>query len=94
MRLTGPSAELWWGYYKAARLGPFTVDRDASSGTLTAEIEPGDRNDFRLAQSPLELVIPVKLPPGSLRTSPPEPWRWPVSEVRITGSTLIARVTS
>lgn len=94
MRLTGSGAEVWWGYYLAARLGPFTIERDAAGGTLTAELEPDDRNEFRLTQSPLELVIPVRLPPGSLRTTPPDPWRWPLVDVKVTGSTLTARVTS
>jgi hypothetical protein len=91
--LTGPTAEIWWGYHRAAVLTRWTCTRDAFGGTVSGTLE--NRDDFRLAQSPLTVVIPVSNPPGTLRPDEARgPWRWPLTHVEVTGSTFTAKVLS
>jgi hypothetical protein len=83
MTITGLVAEVWWGYHKAASLGSwsFSRTRGQAGGALTATVIDSDA--FKLTQSPLTVVIPAK----------PQAWRWALSEVEVSGSTLTATVT-
>jgi len=72
MRVTGPSAEIRWGYRLVARLGPWVSDRTGAGGTLKAEgVTIIDA--FGAEQRPLTLVIPTTAHTGA--------WVWPLRDV-------------
>jgi hypothetical protein len=50
-RVQGAKAELRWGYYVAATLGPWTIEDQALSATVR------DVDAFRIAQRPLAFVV-------------------------------------
>lgn len=72
--ITGQSAEVRWGYYTAATLGPWSV----VNGTLTATVVNADA--YRVSQHPLVFVV--------IRTK--GVWTWPMTSVQIAGQTLSA----
>ena len=81
MELKGMAAEVRWAYHRAAELGAWTLESDAQGGgTLSAQIKSHDA--FKVSQRPLTFVVPVKS--GS--------WRWEVTTLQITGSSLTATV--
>ena len=66
-QLSGQAAECWWGYYKAAGLGAWTVTRaEFGTWTLTATVLTPDA--FRMQQRPLTFV--ARHANGT--------WRWPI----------------
>lgn len=75
IRITGVMAEVRYGYYPAAVLGPWTL----TERTVTATVQSADT--FRVSQRPLTFEIPG---PGGR-------WRvWPVEALQIVGSSLTA----
>jgi hypothetical protein len=79
LSVEGPAgtAEVRWGYHRAAALGPWSLVNDV----LTAEILDGD--PLRLQQAALTFVV---LRPNGL------PWTWPVLELQLAGRQLTARL--
>jgi len=77
--ITGFSAELRWGYHRAATLGAWTVSNANGAFILTADIVTMDR--FKVTQKPLT----VRTPNG---------WVWNVREMGIQNKTLMAHITS
>jgi hypothetical protein len=82
IEIVGEVAEVRWVYLQAARLTKWRAvrQRDEPDAAFTATIL--DADTFRLAQSPLLVV--VKTEAGT--------WRWPMTDVQISGTTLSARV--
>ena len=81
MTITGPQAQLRWGYYQAAQLGSWSVEAGPGGGTLTATVVSQDA--FRVSQRPLTFV--VTRPKGVV-------WRWPIQTLQIAGTTLTASI--
>lgn len=77
MTVSGPAADVRWGYYPAARLSAWSLTRGRDGGTVTATVIEHDA--FKLAQAPLHLVAA-------------NGWKWSLTDVQIAGSTLTARV--
>jgi len=77
LAIRGASAELRWGYHKAARLGAWTVAGTAGAWTFTAAIVEHDA--FKVSQRPLLVVTP-------------NGWRWVVHTLQITGGALTASI--
>lgn len=70
-----------WHHYTAADVCTFTVHRDKQlRWTVSAAIANGD--DFKLAQSPLVLVVPTKF--GA--------WHWPIVSAQRQGAYLLAQL--
>jgi len=72
--ITGQAAEVRWGYYTAATLGPWSL----VDGQLTAIVV--DADTYRVSQHPL--VFEVTRATGA--------WTWPLTSVQIAGTTLTA----
>lgn len=80
MNITGHRGEIVWVYLTAVTFGPWTYQGQGGTGTLTAQIV--SRDEYRLKQQPLEVVVPA----GRAE------WRWRVSDLQISGTTLTANV--
>ena len=80
LKITGYEGQIRWSYLPAITFGPWSVTGHGSSGTLTAQIVSVD--EFRAAQKPLVAVVPQ----GRAE------WRWHVSHLQISGSTLTAQL--
>jgi hypothetical protein len=80
MTIGGVRAELRWGYYCAGTVGTWTVTTIDGRLELTAVVTDGDT--FRLSQRPLTFVAPHAK--GA--------WRWPVTELQMTGGALHAHL--
>jgi len=74
--ITGPSAELRYGYHCAARLGSWTLTKDDAGFLLTA---PVLSSTLWVSQRPLRLI-----------TS--NGWRWPVESLETLGASCVARL--
>jgi len=83
MKITGELCEVRWGYFPAARLGKWSAVRNQgeTSAAFTAVIL--EQDEQRMSQAPLFVVVPTES----------STWRWKISELQITGSTLTARVS-
>jgi len=79
LSLKGPVAELRWSYRRAASLGAWSLDATGDRGRLTAQVLKADA--YQVSQRPIVFVVPR--PGGHV-------WRWPVTELSITGTTLSA----
>lgn len=79
MTFKGQAAEVRWGYHPAAQLGAWSLERKDGHGTFRARIVSHD--EFRMHQQPLVVVVPGQ-----------SQWRWPLTDVQMSGSTLTARV--
>lgn len=78
-QLSGVFASLRWGYHPAATLNAWTVTRvDDQAWSLTATVVSSDA--FRVSQRPLALEAPHE---KGL-------WKWPITELQITGASLTA----
>ncbi len=77
LTMKGSAAELRWAYHRAAELSSWALSSD---GTLTAQIKTHDA--FKVSQRPLMFVVQVKS--GS--------WKWDVTTLQISGTTLTASV--
>lgn len=80
LSITGHIGEIRWSYLPAVVFGPWAFEGDGTGGTLTAQIVRCD--EFRLAQSPLVVVVPA----GRAE------WRWSVRDLQIHGGALTASV--
>jgi hypothetical protein len=78
MTINGPFGEIRWVYLQAVTFGPWSYSGQGKTGTLTAQIV--SCNEFRVKQSPLVAVVPA----GRAE------WRWAVSDLQISGTTLTA----
>jgi hypothetical protein len=76
--LSGPAAELRWGYHQAASLGPWTVKQTGGTIELKAQVVRADA--FRASQHPLTFIVPRS----------PQPWTWPVRSLSIADGRLTA----
>ena len=77
----GLAGEVRWVYLPAVTFGPWSfVPSDGKTGTLTAQIVSVD--EFRMQQRPLVVVVPA----GRAE------WRWSVTDLQISGTTLTASV--
>ena len=77
LAIRGASAELRWGYHKAARLGAWTVQGKPGEWAFSAAIVEHDA--FKVSQRPLLIVTP-------------NGWRWVVNTLQITGGALTASI--
>lgn len=80
IRITGHEGQVRWSYLPAVIFGPWSFDGNGKGGTLTAQIV--SRDEFRLQQRPLVVVVPA----GRAQ------WRWSVTDLQISGTTLTATV--
>ena len=80
LHIKGPEGQVRWVYLPAITFGPWKFDGDFQSGTLHAQIV--SRDDFRMQQRPLVVVVPV----GRAQ------WRWSVADLQINGTELVASV--
>jgi hypothetical protein len=80
MTAKGYRGEIVWVYLPAVTFGPWSYVGQGKTGTLTAQIV--SRDEFRLQQQPLDVVVPA----GRAE------WRWRVSDLQISGTTLTASV--
>lgn len=76
--IRGVEAVIRWGYHSAVRLGPWTVDVDATQRTLSGTVIESDT--FKASQQPLTFV--VSRPQGT--------WTFPVNTLHIAGNELTA----
>jgi hypothetical protein len=75
--LTGRRGAIQWGYYTAAAVLDYTVlapDAHRPTWTLRATVPPGHADPYKLTQTPLEFIAPVKDAPGL---------RWPVLTITL-----------
>jgi hypothetical protein len=70
----GEAGQLMWSYHKAADLTGWEL----KEGRLTATVVSKD--DFKVSQRPLTFVV----------TRPTTTWKWDVTSLQITGSSLSA----
>lgn len=79
LKVQGREGQIRWVYLPAIVFGPWSFRGDGNSGgTLTAQIVSVDQ--FRVQQKPLVAVVPA----GRAE------WRWNVSDLQISGTTLTA----
>ena len=78
LELKGAEGEIRWVYTTAAVVGPFRLEADRAGGTLTADIVSVD--DYKITREPLTFVV----------RKAGKPWIWPVSNIRIVGTSLTA----
>jgi len=76
--ITGHHGEIRWVYLKAIVFGPWSYSGEKGSGTLTAQVVSCD--EFRVQQRPLVAVVPAGR----------SEWRWAVTDLQISGTTLTA----
>jgi hypothetical protein len=76
--IKGHKGEIRWVYLPAIVFGPWSYHGEKGVGTLTAQIVSCD--EFRMKQLPLVAVVPA----GRAE------WRWAVSDLQISGTTLTA----
>lgn len=75
----GQSAELRWGYYSAAAIGPWTLTVHPSGGALTGTVIRADA--FRTSQPSLTFRVTRQNAPA---------WIWPVLTLQIADGSLTA----
>ena len=80
LSICGAQGEIRWSYLPAVVFGPWTFEGGAGEGTLTAQIV--SRDEFRLQQAPLVVVVPAG------RAT----WRWSVRDLQISGDRLTVSV--
>jgi len=74
----GAAAELKWGYHKAADLTGWELNENKLTATVAS------KDDFAVSQQPLTFVV----------HRPTTTWKWDVTTLQITGTSLSATVTS
>jgi hypothetical protein len=74
MRLRGPSGNIKWAWHRAASLGPWTIENDL----LTASVS--DQDELGLSQQPLVFE----------HTLGGQPMRWPIQSLQVSSGTLTA----
>jgi len=77
---TGKAGTIKWSYLPAVVFGPWSFHGEGGGGTLTAQIVSFD--EYRVSQRPLTAVVPA----GRVE------WRWSVTDLQISGTTLTATV--
>ena len=80
VKIEGHRGEVRWSYLPALTFGPWSYVGVNGQGTLTAQIV--SRDEFRMQQQPLVVVVPA----GRAE------WRWSISDLQISGTTLTATV--
>ena len=76
----GHQGQIRWVYLPAVTFGPWSYYGEKGRGTLTAQIVSCD--EYRVQQRPLVAVVPA----GRAE------WRWAVSDLQISGTTLTAQL--
>lgn len=90
----GVVGKLQWGYYDAARVEGYTVQRDKRTRrwSLRAHLVPGSVNAFNLRQKPLRFVAPYVIPAKDGKPSEKRQWEWRVEDGDYSRGVFIARL--
>jgi hypothetical protein len=77
MTVRGPMGQVRWGYLPALTFGTWAFDGAGGTGTITTA-QVLERNEFRLTQAPLTVVVPMGR----------SEWRWTVQDLQCSGETV------
>lgn len=92
--LRGVVGKLQWGYYDAARVEGYTVQRDPKTQkwSLSARIVPGTADVFKMRQKPLRFIAPFVIPAKDGKPAEKRQWEWLVEGADIANGVLTARL--
>lgn len=87
--ITGVVGQVKWSYYVAAAINGYSVSRGMDGAwSLRGTVVMSDA--FKMAQTPLTFVAPVRL--GKPPDDQPTEWRWPIVSAEVVNGTIIARL--